>query len=108
MPKPEISAGSLDKRVTLQRPVYNEFQDEIVDWETVTKVWASVQPSYSQEATEASRTVETGIVAIVIRYRTDIDARWRIQDQGHTYEVTGMQDITRRRVQLSIACKEVL
>ena len=105
---PEISAGDLDKRVTLLKPTYNEFEDEIVAWEPVTNVWAGVSPNFAQETTEAGREVATVLVAITIRYRTDIDARWRIQDHEHTYEIKGMQDTTRRRVRLELSCQEVL
>ena len=43
---PELEAGSLDKRVTLLRhPLYNEFEDEIVDWDTVAEVWAGLSPT---------------------------------------------------------------
>lgn len=107
MPVPEIDAGSLARRVTLLRPVYNEFQDEITGWDPVADVWAAVNPNFGQEVSEALRTVATVLVPIVIRYRTDIDARWRIRDREQEYEVKGKLDIARRHVQLQLSCEEV-
>jgi SPP1 family predicted phage head-tail adaptor len=105
--KPAIDAGKLDKRVTLLSPVYNEPEDEIVSWSPEAEVWAAIHPSFAQEINQAGRTVATTLLPIVIRYRTDIDARWRIQDRDRTYQVKGITDIARRRVQLQLACEEV-
>ena len=105
---PAINAGVLDKRITLLRPIYSsEYQDEIGGWEPVTDVWAGITPNFGQEVNEASRTVATALVPIVIRYRTDIDARWRIVDRERTYEIKAILDIARRHVQLLLNCEEV-
>ena len=108
MPKPTIDAGSLDKRVTLLAPIYNEFQDEIVDWNPVATVWAFVDPNFAQELNEAARNVETVLVPIIIRYRSDVDARWRVKDREKLYEVKGRADFERRHVKLQLFCEEVL
>lgn len=102
-----MAAGDLDKRVTLMRPIYNDIQDEIIDWEPVAEVWALVEPGFSQEINEAGRTVAIGTVTVTMRYRPDIDARWQIVDHEHTYQIRGMSDVARRRVQLQITCEEV-
>jgi SPP1 family predicted phage head-tail adaptor len=104
---PEIEAGQLDKRVTLLKPIYNDFEDEIVDWEPVADVWASIAPNWAQEIDEARRTVAIQQLPIVIRYRSDIDARWRIRDEGRTYEIEGPLDIQRRKAQLQLNCRGV-
>jgi len=109
VPDPNLAAGELDRRVTLLAPVYsNEFQDEISDWQAMTDVWATVEPGTGGiEVTEAERTVQTVITEITIRYRTDIDARWRVQDREHVYEIRGIADIVRRRATLVLNCMEV-
>src|SRR5215471_10732633 len=99
---PTLAAGELDKRVTLLRPVYNEPQDEITGYEPVATVWAAVEPAMGVEMDQAGRTVETVMVNMRIRYRRDIDTRWRIQDHEHVYEIKGVWDTTRRRVQLQL------
>jgi len=104
---PSIEAGTLDKRVTLLQPVYNPEQYEITGWNAVTDVWASIGPVFGQEVNQAGRTVATVQVPVVIRYRTDIDARWRIQDREKVYTIKGILDIARRHVQLQLNCEEV-
>jgi SPP1 family predicted phage head-tail adaptor len=106
---PELDAGKLDRRVTLLRPVYadDDYQDEIADYELVTQVWAAVQPAYGQEMNSAGRTLEIVTTTIQIRYRTDIDARWRIQDGAVVYQIKGMLDVLKRRVQWQLNCVEV-
>lgn len=108
MPRPELNAGDLDRRVRLLRPLYNEYEDEITGWEEVTQVWASVEPETKSEIREGERSVMVAAVPIVIRYRTDIDARWRVQDRDHVYEILSLADISRRRVQLELTCQEVV
>jgi SPP1 family predicted phage head-tail adaptor len=113
---PELDTGKLDKRVTLLRPVYaNAYQDEILVgedgelvYEPVADVWASVGPNFGQEmGNEGARTVATKMVPVVIRYRSDIDERWRILDREHTYSIDAILDVQRRRSQLQLACKEI-
>jgi SPP1 family predicted phage head-tail adaptor len=105
---PTLGSGDMDRRVTLLQPVYNDFQDEITDWQPVSDVWAAVDPDMAQELTESDRTVETVMITMYIRYRKDVAASWRIQDHEHTYEIKGALDIARRRVTLQLNCEEVL
>jgi SPP1 family predicted phage head-tail adaptor len=105
---PSLAAGDLDRRVTLLQPLYNEFEDEIVAWNPAATVWAAVNPTFGMETNEAGRETVNVLVSVVIRYRSDVDHRWRIQDGPHLYDITGITDITRRRVQLTMSCQEVL
>lgn len=106
--EPEIDAGALDRRVTLVRPVYNQTEDEITGWEQVADVWAAIDPTVGKEINAADRTIATVLVPIVIRYRPDIDARWRVVDRAHTYQIHSVVDVARRQVQLQLYCEEVL
>ena len=108
LPTPELEAGSLDKYVTLLKPVYNEWQDEIPSWEAYAQTWAAIHPAVAQETSDAGRMVSSTHVPITIRYRTDIDARWRIQDGPHMYEVITIADPERRRARLDMVCREVI
>ena len=105
--RPEINAGALDRRITLLRPVYSDWGDEITGWESAAEVWASVLPEVEAERDAGGRTVAFTKVPVVIRYRADIDQRWRVQDGDRVYEIIGMADVARRRVQLSMQCREV-
>lgn len=107
MEHPDIEAGTLDKRVTLLMPVYNDTLDEIVQYDAITTVWASIAPSTARETNQAGRTITVTYIPIVIRYRTDIDARWRVQDRDRVYQIKGIDDVLRRHVQLQLNCEEV-
>jgi len=105
----EIDAGDLDRYVTLLAPVYNDpDEDEITAWTPVSNVWASIAPSFAMEMNEAGRTIALVTVPIVIRFRADVDHRWRVQYGSHTYEIEGMTNVLSRNAQLQLNCKEVL
>lgn len=110
MPEPyTVAAGDLDRRVQLLKPVYKDaYQDEIADWEEAATVWAAVQPAADREADDAGRIIGRQNVAVVIRYRADIDARWRVRDRDRVYEVQGLADAARRHVRLNLLCREIL
>ena len=91
MSKSSLNAGALDQRVSLLRPVYeNEFQDEISGY------------------TEAGRTVERVTVLITIRYRTDLDQRWRIGRGVQVWEIQGIVNPLNRNERLDLSCREVI
>lgn len=103
-----IVAGDLNRRVQLLSPVYNEYNDEITDWTTAATVWAAVLPNFAQEQQQSERTIEVIQAFVIIRFRADIDARWRVVDQSHTFEITGLVDCLHSKVKLLLSCKEVL
>lgn len=104
---PGINAGHLDKRVTLLAPVFNEFQDEITDWQPAAQVWAQFDPNYEREGVSSGRTVALGDTSIIIRYRTDIDERWRIQFGQRIFHIEGIVNPLERNEQLTLNCQEV-
>lgn len=105
---PTIGAGELNTRVTLLAPIYNEFSDEITGWNQAALTWASLTPVFGMEVNEAGRDVEVVTYTMRLRFRTDLDARWRIQDARHTYEINGISDVEGRHIVLALNCKEVV
>jgi SPP1 family predicted phage head-tail adaptor len=108
MPILELEAGTLDKRVTLLRPTYAEFEDEITGYESISDVWANVKVEAGREQSEAGRLVVTAPVTVTIRFRDDVDARCRVADGSHTYRIVGIADPARRKAQLVLSCEEIL
>ena len=105
---PTVGAGELDRRVTLLQPVYSDqYQDEIVDYAPVVDVWAGIEPQQGVETNEAGRTVAASLTAFVIRYREDIDERWRILYGGVQYRIHGMSDILMLHVKIELNCMGV-
>jgi len=103
----QLDAGKLDRRVTLLKPIYNSYGDEITGWEAVADVWAAVTVSTGREQNEADRIVALTTAYVIIRHRTDVDARWRVQDGPYTWEVRALADLSRLRVTLQLTCTEV-
>ena len=106
-------AGLLDRRVELFAPVYNEpDEDEITGWASQGLVWAAMTPSFALEMNEAGRTIALVTTPIVIRFRSDVDHRWRAvytdSNGAHTYEIQGIVNVARRNAQLQLNCREVL
>ena len=104
---PELEAGTLDRRVSLLAPVYNAAGDEIDSWQKVTDVWAAIVPTSAVEGNASARNVTQTYVQITMRYRTDIDPRWRIVDAPITYEIEGLVSPLARRAGLRMYAKEV-
>lgn len=105
---PEPDAGALDRRVVLLKPVYNQWQDEIDAWEPAASTWAQIRPAVAQEASDSGRMVMYTQVPVMMRYRTDVDARWRIQDGPHVYEIVSIADPERRQARLELVCREIV
>ena len=110
MPKEdaEIESGRLDGRVILQAPVYNTDGDEITGWSDVITVWAAVEPAGGSQLALANQDISQLPVMVTIRFRSDVDARWRVVDGSHTYEVQAVADVARRRATLALHCTEVV
>lgn len=73
--------GRLDRRITIQQPVYttnDHNEDEITSWETVTTVWARVEQRQGSEVIDADRLTYYETTIFTIRYRTGLNVRMRV------------------------------
>jgi SPP1 family predicted phage head-tail adaptor len=103
-----IAAGDLDRRITLQSPVYNTDGDEIASWQSEGDVWAAVQPASGLELEPGQQIIAEAQISVMIRFRADVDARWRVIDGPHTYEIKAVLDLERRQETLKLMCMEVV
>ena len=120
-----IQAGQLDKRLGLWRPDYGDakfddgapydearysdgYQEEIIVWIPAGKCWGAIDQPDAKETEEAARKVAVVDVKIIIRYRADIDHRWRLTHRTDTFEVTGIVNPLNRYERLELNCKQVL
>lgn len=105
-----IAAGSLRHRITLQRPVVavSAYGEHSTSWEAVADVWADFHPSSVREFI-ASQQVQSQITArVVIRFRDDVDATWRIAYRGKVYDIAGvLADPDSGREYLTLPVSEV-
>lgn len=109
MPNPELSAGDLDKRVTLEMPILNEEQDEITGWAGVATVWAAIAPAAGAEQDASGRVVALLQTVITIRMQGAIDSRWRVRETytGVIYEILAITNTQRRNAGLVLTCRRV-
>lgn len=91
--------GSLDRRVTLMRPVQTgptEHNETLTSWQDVATVWAGVAAQSEGERPEAGKATATRTVTFRIRWRGDVDERWRLLFDGRPWEIRGVREIGRR------------
>jgi SPP1 family predicted phage head-tail adaptor len=105
-----VRAGKLNRRVTIQRPVpdRNEVGEDIITWETLGVVWASIEPIKGREALIANQLLAEMDTRIRIRWSEsvqDISEKWRLVHQGLIYNIVSIANINLGNKELEIMCK---
>lgn len=97
----------LDRRVTLEQPVYSVDADsgqKIESSFNSFSVWAQIDELRGKENFEAHREIGEGAAVCVIRYREDIDHDWRVTDErGRKWNIKGVPREIGRREALELA-----
>lgn len=76
-----LDAGTLNRRVSLQRLVASQDQTteaQVQTWVEVAKVWANVRYLNGVETVKAAAPVSIAKASIRIRFRDDIEDSWRV------------------------------
>ena len=77
----KVPIGKLDRRITIQQPVYttnDHNEDEITSWTTVATVWARTEQKQGNEVVDADRLTYYETTVFTIRHRDDLNVRMRI------------------------------
>lgn len=103
-----MQAGRLNVRATLESPT--EVSDGMgggdVIWTTRDTVWASVMPLSGREAWKTQAAIPTASHMIIIRYRTDINAGWRLVVNGKAYRIVAPpKDVNWEHERLELTCE---
>lgn len=105
-----VASGDLRDRVQLQRkgvaqsPTTGEMLES---WTTVATVWADMHYQSVREFIAAAAEQSEVRGYAMIRYRSDVDAKWRVVYRGRYYGVLGvMPDNESGREHLTIALSE--
>jgi SPP1 family predicted phage head-tail adaptor len=97
---PQQWAGKLDRQIKLlhETTEYNEMNEPIQVWEQVATMWANVQHKTVEEiiAGQAVRAVKQ--TRFLVRWRTDINEKDRIEHDGLQYLITGLAEMGRREM----------
>lgn len=100
--------GTLNRRVTLERPVEGRDPDTGAiarTWQAVEVVWASVRMQTGAEALRASEVVSSAKASIRLRFREDVDATWRVVYAGTKFNILAVQPDLVGRQYVDLACE---
>ena len=104
-----MRAGRLDCWVQLKHPVetLDGYGDPVKTWALADAAWAGIEPLKGREFFEAQQVNAELTVRVVLRYRTDVASTWRVEHEGHTYEVTAPPLHNRRNDETLLMCREL-
>lgn len=103
-----MQIGGMDQRIILQSLNETNVQGSLREsWVTVATVWAMVISQRGAEAFEAARVNARETIRIKLRYRTDINAKWRIGWNGQQYGITNVDRSHRRKGELWLTAQAV-
>ncbi|MES3154347.1 phage head closure protein [Sphingomonas faeni] len=96
-----LDAGSLDRRITIERPDMraDALGTNIPGWVSLARVWAQKVPQRAVEAWKAGSTASTREFMWRIRWSpqvADIATTDRLVHGDVVYEISGVQEIGRR------------
>ena len=103
-----IRAGRLRHRLTLQYKVETRTAsgDVAWTWTTDSTVWGAIEPFSGKEYLAASQTQNENNVRIVMRYNSEIDATWRIVNDGKAYSILDMFNEDERDRMTVLTCSQ--
>jgi SPP1 family predicted phage head-tail adaptor len=103
-----MRAGELRHQITLQQPVHtrNSFNEDVTTYEDVATVWAAIEWGSGRRYLEAKQ-LNAEVEGIVrIRYRSDIQATWRIEYSSRYFQIISIANLRERSEEMQINCKE--
>lgn len=89
-------------------PTQNDFGEEIIEWSTLTTVWANVLPASGRESYVSAGEQQLAVIThrIQMRYRTDLNAKMRVVWEDRNLDIESVQDPTGKRGYLMVMCRE--
>lgn len=102
------SPSELNKRIMLQSPVNaaDGMGGFTVTWADEATVWAAIWPVSASETIQADKATMTATHRIRIRYRTAMNAAWRVSWSGRYFNIVSVIEPNMAHVWLDILCKE--
>ena len=103
-----MKIGDLRHRITFEKEVKvpDGFKGNVITWQPVCVVWASVEPLSSKEQFYAHQIQAETTHKVRIRYRPDVTEAMRILHRERVLLIEGIQDVNEWRQVLEIACRE--
>ena len=94
-----MNAGRLDRLITFQQntPTRDNIGGKVDSWADFCQVWANIKNTGGVENTNAERVEAKTIIMFTIRYRTDITNALRISFENAYYNITNIDEVTRKQ-----------
>ncbi len=101
-----LPAGSLSRRVRLQKPVASQdsLGEAIPTWVDVAAVWADIRYLNGKEYLAAQLEISKASVSVRIRWRSDVNAGMRVVHGGDFYNIEAVLPDLQGRQHLDLVC----
>lgn len=98
MARKPMSAGQLDRRITIEQETetVSPSGGVVVTWATVATVWAAKMDVRPRERYAAATDLATETTTFRIRWRSGITPEMRITYDGKVYNIEGIAEVGRR------------
>ena len=98
----------LDQQVELfSLAVVNTLGQVEKTYSTEGTVWADVIGAKGSEAIDAARQDAKEAIRVLLRFRSDVDTKWRMIWEGTTYNIVHVDKTNRRQGELWLTCQSV-
>lgn len=104
-----MQAGRLNRRLTLLQPSISQGAMGNVQraWTPAATVWCMKEPLQGREFFESQKTTSEVTTRFTIRYRDDIKATWKCEDEDGSYTVIAVINPDDENRMLQIMAKEL-
>ena len=105
-----IRAGEFRHRITLQQPVQtrNATGDMVTTYADVASVWAAIDWENGRRFESAKQLNSEAEGVVRIRYRSDVQADWRINYKTRYFQILSISNVRERGSEMMMTCKEAL
>lgn len=103
-----FKAGDLRHTITLLEPVAEMVNNRrMVTWKEHKGVRAKKRDVSAREFFQAQAYNALDTVTFTIRYRSDVNSRWRVRYGDDTYEIAEVNGMDQMRVYIQLKCSAV-
>ena len=103
-----MQIGKLEHQIKLQSLAETNNSGSLSsEWVDIATVWADIRSQRGDEAFQAARENATETIRIMMRYRADLQATWRIEWAGQQYNILHVDRTGRRRGEMWLTAQVV-
>ncbi len=87
----------------------NDFGEEVITWNDVATLWASIEPIRGREYIELRQAQADVTTRIRIRHYAGLTPSMRIEHSGRTFEIVAPpKNVAERDIQMELMCREAI